>query len=340
MAARDVSGLRSPCICGLLLSPPRRACPAADVRDDSVVTGSCRLACCPPEATAPAAGAVRGWGVLSEEPAQATTVLQAGTAEDMGPEVELLWPGSALLLLLLLLLGAVAVAGLCVHCSRPGPKRTEKIYEQRNLQERQQSFSVASRTYSSIRQAWPGPLTDTAPAGKDKLLHFSTLLEGSRRESDAYIDPIAADYYNWSCSWKPLQDEDDTNSYENVLVCQPRSRSAESAGREESGDYQNSASIQQLQESPWAPGPGTGPPLADPRDRQTAGPPRVISPAGCCGVRGQSWGASGNRSNHSHTPAPWPAAQVPGAAHLSPVGSPDEDSGESDYVNGDVAGEA
>ncbi|EHB08301.1 Linker for activation of T-cells family member 2 [Heterocephalus glaber] len=240
----------------------------------------------------------------------------------MGPEVELLWPGSALLLLLLLLLGAVAVAGLCVHCSRPGPKRTEKIYEQRNLQERQQSFSVASRTYSSIRQAWPGPLTDTAPAGKDKLLHFSTLLEdpaspryqnfskGSRRESDAYIDPIAADYYNWSCSWKPLQDEDDTNSYENVLVCQPRSRSAESAsvqslaweghglpwrpgqivpvpaGREESGDYQNSASIQQLQESPWAP------------------------------------------------------AQVPGAAHLSPVGSPDEDSGESDYVNGDVAGEA
>ncbi|XP_021110034.1 linker for activation of T-cells family member 2 isoform X11 [Heterocephalus glaber] len=195
MAARDVSGLRSPCICGLLLSPPRRACPAADVRDDSVVTGSCRLACCPPEATAPAAGAVRGWGVLSEEPAQATTVLQAGTAEDMGPEVELLWPGSALLLLLLLLLGAVAVAGLCVHCSRPGPKRTEKIYEQRNLQERQQSFSVASRTYSSIRQAWPGPLTDTAPAGKDKLLHFSTLLE----------DPASPRYQNFSKETPLLQ---------------------------------------------------------------------------------------------------------------------------------------
>ncbi|KFO35506.1 Linker for activation of T-cells family member 2 [Fukomys damarensis] len=114
----------------------------------------------------------------------------------MGPEAELLWPGAALLLLLL---GAMAMAGLCVHCSRPGPKRTEKIYEQRNLQERQQSFSVASRTYSY---------------------------------------------------------EDDTNSYENVLVCQPWSTSAESA------------------------------------------------------------------------------------AHLSPAGSPDEDSGEPDYVNGDVAREA
>ncbi|XP_010617340.1 linker for activation of T-cells family member 2 [Fukomys damarensis] len=216
----------------------------------------------------------------------------------MGPEAELLWPGAALLLLLL---GAMAMAGLCVHCSRPGPKRTEKIYEQRNLQERQQSFSVASRTYSSVRQAWPGPLTDTAPdaapTGKDRLLQFSAppqdpesarylnFSRGSRSESHAYIDPIAVDYYNWGCSRKPPEDEDDTNSYENVLVCQPWSTSAES-GREESGDYQNSASIHQWQESP------------------------------------QAW------------------APVPSAAHLSPAGSPDEDSGEPDYVNGDVAREA
>lgn len=33
----------------------------------------------------------------------------------MSVETELLWPGAALLLLLL-----GAVAGLCVHCSRPG----------------------------------------------------------------------------------------------------------------------------------------------------------------------------------------------------------------------------
>ncbi|KAM6156396.1 linker for activation of T-cells family member 2 [Erethizon dorsatum] len=211
----------------------------------------------------------------------------------MGAETELLWPGAALLLLLL-----GATAGLCVRCSRPGAKRREKIYEHRNLQESQQSFSVASRTYSLVRQAWPGPRMDTAPdaapTGKDKLLRFSTLLEepastryqnfskGSRRQSDAYIDPTAMDYYNWGCSQKPPEDEDDTNSYENVLLCQPRSRNTESGG-EDSEDYQNSASIHQWRESTRA----------------------------------------------------W--EQVPRAAHLSPAGSPDEDEGEPDYVNGDVA---
>ncbi|XP_063090389.1 linker for activation of T-cells family member 2 isoform X4 [Cavia porcellus] len=199
----------------------------------------------------------------------------------MGNETELLWPGAALLLLLL-----GAVAGLCVRCSRPGAKRTEKIYEQRNLQENQQSFSVASRTYSLVRQAWPGPrmdmAPDAAPTGKDKLLRFSTLQDGSRRESDAYIDPIVMEYYNWGCSWKPPEDEDDTNSYENVLLCGPRSRNTESGG-EDSEDYQNSVSIHQWHKSMQA------------------------------------------------------QEQVPRAAHLSPAGSPDEDEGEPDYVNGDVA---
>ncbi|XP_023420916.1 linker for activation of T-cells family member 2 isoform X5 [Cavia porcellus] len=105
----------------------------------------------------------------------------------MGNETELLWPGAALLLLLL-----GAVAGLCVRCSRPGAKRTEKIYEQRNLQENQQSFSVASRTYSLVRQAWPGPrmdmAPDAAPTGKDKLLRFSTLQD----------EPEFARYQNFS----------------------------------------------------------------------------------------------------------------------------------------------
>lgn len=45
----------------------------------------------------------------------------------MSAELELLWPVSGLLLLLL-----GATAWLCVHCSRPGVKRNEKIYEQRN----------------------------------------------------------------------------------------------------------------------------------------------------------------------------------------------------------------
>ncbi|XP_057605829.1 linker for activation of T-cells family member 2 [Hippopotamus amphibius kiboko] len=208
----------------------------------------------------------------------------------MSVDVELLWPGAALLLLL-----GVA-AGLCVRCSRPGAKRSEKIYEQRRLQENQQSFAV-SRTYTLVREAWPGPLVDTASnvasTRKDKLLQFSPSLEdspssryqyfskGSRPRSDAdYIDPNATDYSNCGPFQKPLEVDDDTISYENVLICKPRNTES---GDEESEDYQNSASIQQWRESR-----------------------RVVEP-------------------------------VPREAPPSPLGSPDEDSGEPDYVNGDVA---
>uniref|UniRef100_A0A8C2RLX9 Linker for activation of T cells family member 2 n=1 Tax=Capra hircus TaxID=9925 RepID=A0A8C2RLX9_CAPHI len=245
----------------------------------------------------------------------------------MSTDTELLWPGAALLLLL------GAAAGLCVRCSRPGAKKSEKIYEQRSLQENQQSFAVA-RTYTLVREAWPG---DTASnmelTRKDKLLRFSPSLEdssspryqyfskGSRpRSEESYIDPTSTDYYNCDPFQKPVEDDDDTNSYENVLICKPKrmdsgsakcmkdagcpSRGGHStslarngpggcpfpspcpgalpAGDEGSEDYQNSASIQQWRESK-----------------------RVVEPA-------------------------------PREAPLSLAGSPDED-GEPDYVNGDVA---
>uniref|UniRef100_A0A9L0S6G0 Linker for activation of T cells family member 2 n=1 Tax=Equus caballus TaxID=9796 RepID=A0A9L0S6G0_HORSE len=242
-------------------------------------------------------------------------------------ETELLWPGAALLLLL------GAVAGLCMRCSRPGTKRSEKIYQQRSLHENQQSFAVA-RTYSLVRQAWPGPLADTAsdvePARKDKLLRFSPSLEdpasaryqdfskGSRHGTDAaYIDPITMECYNWGWFQKPPADDDDANSYENVLICKQTTESGAAqhegqdaslearapcwpedchggcpsaslspgalpAGDEGSEDYQNSASIQQWQESR-----------------------RVVEQV----LR--------------EAPAAW-------------AGSPDEDGGEPDYVNGDV----
>uniref|UniRef100_A0A8D1EMC7 Linker for activation of T cells family member 2 n=1 Tax=Sus scrofa TaxID=9823 RepID=A0A8D1EMC7_PIG len=158
---------------------------------------------------------------------------------DMGPETELLWPGAALLLLV------GAAAGLCVRCSRPGAKRSEKIYEQRSL-ENQQSFAVA-RTYTLVREAWPEPLMDTASnvtsTRKDKLLQFSPSLE----DPDSSRDPLATeDYYNWGQSQKPSEDDDDTNSYENVLICKPPKIES---GDEGSEDYQNSASIQQWRES-------------------------------------------------------------------------------------------
>lgn len=210
----------------------------------------------------------------------------------MNAETELLWLGAALLLLL------GAVASLCVRCSHPGAKRSEKIYEQRNLQENQQNFAVA-RTYSLAGQAWPGVLMDTAadmePARKDKLLQFSPSLEdsaspryqnfskGSRHGSDAaYIDPIAMDYCNWGQVPKSQEDDDDdTNSYENVLICKPEPLESGDGGSE---DYQNSASIQQWRESK-----------------------RLME-------------------------------RVQKEAPSSPAGSPDEDDdGEPDYVNGEVA---
>ncbi|XP_066130681.1 linker for activation of T-cells family member 2 isoform X6 [Saccopteryx bilineata] len=174
----------------------------------------------------------------------------------MSAETGLLWPGVALLLLL------GVVASLCARCSRPGVKRSERIFERRSMQETQRNFAVG-RTYSLAGQAWPGPLMDTASdvaaARKDKLLRFSPSLEDSassryqnfskrsRHGSDAaYINPITTDYYNWEKFQKPQEDDDDANSYENVLICKQKQPDS---GDEDSEDYQNSASIQQWRES-------------------------------------------------------------------------------------------
>ncbi|XP_053525463.1 linker for activation of T-cells family member 2 isoform X7 [Artibeus jamaicensis] len=140
-----------------------------------------------------------------------------------------------------------------------GVKRSEKICEQRNLPEDQQNFSGAW-TYSLAR-----PMVDRASnmaaARKDKLLQFSPSLEGSaspryqnfrkgsRLGSNAvYIDPTPMDCYIWEQFQKPQEadDDDDANSYENVLICKQKQPDS---GDEESEDYQNSASIQQWQES-------------------------------------------------------------------------------------------
>ncbi|XP_036743218.1 linker for activation of T-cells family member 2 isoform X5 [Manis pentadactyla] len=145
--------------------------------------------------------------------------------EDMSAATELLWPGAALLLLL------GAAAGLCVRCSRPGAKKSEKIYEQRSLQENQQSFSVA-RTYSLVGQSWPAALVDTASdvtPRKDKLLRFSP----STEDSASPRDPITMDYYNWGQFQKPLEGDDDDNSYENVLLCKQKSPESGAKGTPE-----------------------------------------------------------------------------------------------------------
>lgn len=179
--------------------------------------------------------------------------MQLPPQANMNAELELLWPLSGLLLLLLL----GTTAWLCVQCSRPGVKRNEKIYEQRNQQENEQSVA-SSQTYSLARPVRTGLQMDAASnksfERKNKLL-FSHL-EGSRRESDAaYVDPIPTDYYNWGCFQKPPEDND-SNSYENVLICKP---STPESGTEESEDYQNSVSILQWRESKRTMGARTSP---------------------------------------------------------------------------------
>ncbi|CAO2629888.1 Linker for activation of T-cells family member 2 [Lemmus lemmus] len=212
--------------------------------DDSVVTGSQPPCLLPARVCGVGISLGRcagtGWGGHGEEPL--LSALQPPTQANMSDEMELLWPLSVPMLLLL-----GATAWLCARCSRPGVKRNEKIYEQRNQQENEQSFTLA-QTYSLARPVWPGPLRDTVldkPSERKNKLLFSHL-EGSSHEPDAtYVDPISTDYYNWGCSQKPPE-EDDSNSYENVLICKP---SAPDSGGEDPEDYQNSLSIREWRES-------------------------------------------------------------------------------------------
>ncbi|XP_060029506.1 linker for activation of T-cells family member 2 [Erinaceus europaeus] len=72
---------------------------------------------------------------------------------------------------------------------------------------------------------------------------YQNFSKGSRLGSEAaYVDPIASEYYNWGCFHKPLEGDEDANSYENVLIC---SQSPESGD----DDYQNALSVQQWHES-------------------------------------------------------------------------------------------
>uniref|UniRef100_A0A4X2K7S5 Linker for activation of T cells family member 2 n=1 Tax=Vombatus ursinus TaxID=29139 RepID=A0A4X2K7S5_VOMUR len=144
-----------------------------------------------------------------------------------------------------------------------GMRRSKQIfYEQRD--EGRQSFAVA-RAFS-IAGMGPEPAeysTIQCPdTRKDKWLYsmagaedpdtprYQNLRKGSRRESEpAYVDPIATDYYNFVQFPRQVKDDDDdTISYENILICPPVDEGEDKAA-EESADYQNSASIEQWRQS-------------------------------------------------------------------------------------------
>lgn len=192
--------------------------------------------------------------------------MQAWPGVDMDVVSELLGPGTVLLLLLLL----GAVTSLCVRCSRPGMKRSEKILEHRILQENQQSFVVA-RTCSLVSQSCPGLLMDSNPeseSARKKLLLFSPapeasryqdIIKGSRLDSDTtYIrSPIpehCQDFGFFQKLPRVTSDPDadaDTGSYENVLIC----RQSPDSGASSSDDYQNAPTIQHWRLSQGRSGP-------------------------------------------------------------------------------------
>ncbi|XP_051847909.1 linker for activation of T-cells family member 2 isoform X1 [Antechinus flavipes] len=180
---------------------------------------------------------------------------------------ELLGAGASLLLL-------GAVAGMCVWCPRLGTRRSKQIfYEQRD--EGRQSFAVArafsiagmvpeTAEYSAIQCPEPRKdkwLYSMAEAEDPDTSRYQNLRKGSRRESEpSYVDPISTDYYNLGQLPKQLKDDDDTISYENILICRPM----EEAAAEESADYQNSCSIEQWRQSVKV--ESTRPTLGSPED--------------------------------------------------------------------------
>ncbi|XP_020861296.1 linker for activation of T-cells family member 2 isoform X4 [Phascolarctos cinereus] len=142
-----------------------------------------------------------------------------------------------------------------------GTRRSKQIfYEQRD--EGRQSFTVARAfsiagmvpemaEYSTVQ--CPGSRKDKwlysmAGAEDPDTPRYQNLRKGSRRESEpAYVDPVATDYYNFVQFQRQLKDDDDdTISYENILICTPVD---EGKAVEESADYQNSASIEQWRQS-------------------------------------------------------------------------------------------
>ncbi|XP_020861295.1 linker for activation of T-cells family member 2 isoform X3 [Phascolarctos cinereus] len=118
------------------------------------------------------------------------------------------------------------------------------------------AFSIAGMVpemaeYSTVQ--CPGSRKDKwlysmAGAEDPDTPRYQNLRKGSRRESEpAYVDPVATDYYNFVQFQRQLKDDDDdTISYENILICTPVD---EGKAVEESADYQNSASIEQWRQS-------------------------------------------------------------------------------------------
>ncbi|XP_069891655.1 linker for activation of T-cells family member 2 isoform X5 [Dipodomys merriami] len=183
--------------------------------------------------------------------------MKVGPQVNMSGDTELLWLAAVLLLLL------GATTGLCACCFHPGVKRAEKIYQQRNVQEHGESFEVA-QTFTLVKQVCTGPLKEVAvPSSNPHPTHptgRTSCSSPAMREVNGSLMPPTFGSSDGNSS--------DGNSYENVLIFQPRSpgpgelsigtQAGEGPGGrlsplcptdEEESDYQNSTSIYQWHES-------------------------------------------------------------------------------------------
>ncbi|KAM6296697.1 linker for activation of T-cells family member 2 [Aegotheles albertisi] len=162
---------------------------------------------------------------------------------------ELLWAATALMLL-------GAAVSLCLKCQHSAPKRVKRLRERRSRLESQQrfevirSYSTAARRLEQIKEPENFPIARKTPEELGASCHAgygsrtdsryqNFLTEDYLRGDAAYVEPISLDYYNCSTFFTPPNEkEEDSTSYENVLI-----GVSHSSNPDDAVDYENSPAI-------------------------------------------------------------------------------------------------
>ncbi|KAM6315899.1 linker for activation of T-cells family member 2 [Podargus strigoides] len=166
-------------------------------------------------------------------------------------QLELLWVAAALMLL-------GAAVSLCVKCQLSGTKREKQLSERRSQLESQQRFEVIrshsmlattrrleqikEREKLSVARKTSKELSASHHAGygsRTESRYQNFLTEDVLQGDTAYVEPISLDYYNCARFFTPPNEkEEDSHSYENVIIGVSRGSDLDDAA-----DYENSAVI-------------------------------------------------------------------------------------------------
>ncbi|XP_056194623.1 linker for activation of T-cells family member 2 [Falco biarmicus] len=186
--------------------------------------------------------------------------MRAGCSQAMA-QLELLWAAA------LMLLGAAV--SLCVKCQLSATKREKQPSERTNQLEGQQTFevirfhstttrrleqikepenlSIARKTtkeLSASRHAGYGSRTECRYQNFLTVVRRadgkpSVLAEDYLQEDAAYVEPISLDYYNCASFFRPPNEkEEDSHSYQNVVI-----EVSHSSDSDDAVDYENSTAI-------------------------------------------------------------------------------------------------